>query len=169
MHVLIVRHAIAEDFETFSLSGQPDELRPLTDKGIAKMRKNIRGLKNVVPQIHLLTSSPLRRAIQTADLLAEAYPEAHRGILPDLAPREATSGILAYLRKHEHTAHVIILVGHEPYLGELATWLLSGHTDTWLPLKKGAACLLEFSAEVNAGQADLRWLLTPVQLRQLAD
>lgn len=167
MHILIIRHAIAEDFESFATSGQPDELRPLSDKGIAKMRKNIRGLKNIIPQIQLLASSPLRRAIQTADLLAETYPEAHRDILPDLAPRRTTEGVLAFLRQHENTAHVIALIGHEPYLGELATWLLSGHIDTWLPLKKGAACFLEFSAEVDAGQADLRWLLTPGQLRQL--
>jgi phosphohistidine phosphatase len=37
-----------------------------------------------------------------------------------------------------------------------------------MPLKKGAACLLEFLDEVEAGQAELCWMLRPKQLRQLA-
>jgi phosphohistidine phosphatase len=62
----------------------------------------------------------------------------------------------------------IALVGHEPDLGELATWLLSGRLDNWMPLKKGGTCLLEFIDEVEAGEAELCWLLKPKQLRQLA-
>lgn len=168
MKVLLIRHAIAEDYTLFSLSGQADDLRPLTTKGKTKMKKGIRGLQKLVSQVHHIVSSPLRRAIQTADLVAQSYPDAHREILSALAPRGSTTTILEHLQGYSNTSHVIVLIGHEPHLGELATWLLSGHIDTWLPLKKGSACLLEFSGEVAAGQADLCWVLTPKQLRMLS-
>jgi len=168
MKVLLIRHAIAEDYTIFSLSGQADDLRPLTTKGKTKMRKGIRGLQQLITQIQYVVSSPLRRAVQTADLVAQSYPDAHREVLPALAPRGSTTVILEYLQGHSNTTHTIALIGHEPHLGELTTWLLSGHIGTWCPLKKGGAGLLEFSGEVAASQADLQWLLTPKQLRLLS-
>ena len=168
MQVLIVRHAIAEDYEKFALTGQADDLRPLTDKGESKMRKNIAGIKNFIPFIHRIATSPLRRAIQTADLLAKTYPSAYRDTLIALEPRGQVTLLLDYLQEYTETMRVIALVGHEPHLGELTTWLLSGRTNNWLPLKKGSACLLEFPYEIKPGQATLRWLLTPRQLRALA-
>ena len=168
MQVLIIRHAPAEDRKEFSRSGQPDELRPLSNKGKAKMRQNVQGLQTIVPQIDRIAESPLIRAQQTAGLLTAAYSNAIRETLPALAPNGAETAILAYLQKQSKKAQTIALVGHEPDLGELAAWLLSGQTNGWMPLKKGAVCLLEFVDEIEAGQAELCWMLKPKQLRQLA-
>ena len=168
MQVLIVRHAPAEDREAFARSGQSDELRPLSNKGKAKMLLNSKGLQIILPTIHRFAESPLIRAEQTADLLASAYPNAIRKTLPALAPDGSDSEVLSYLQQHANTSMTIALVGHEPDLGELATWLVSGQVDNWMPLKKGAACLLEFLDEVEAGKAELCWMLRPKQLRQLA-
>ena len=168
MQVLIVRHAPAADRGEFARSGKSDDLRPLSENGRKKMAENVRGLQIIVPHIHSIISSPLRRARQTADFLAEAYPNAQREILQALAPLGSASEILEYLQEHANTTHIIALVGHEPDLGELVTWLVSGHTDTWLPLKKGSACLLEFSAKVEAGEAEFCWMLKPKQLRNLS-
>jgi len=168
MQVLIVRHAPAEDREAFARSGQSDELRPLSNKGKAKMLLNVKGLQTILPTIHRFAESPLIRAEQTADLLASAYPNAIRKTLQALAPDGSHSEVLSYLQQHANTSKTIALVGHEPDLGELATWLLSGEIENWMPLKKGAACLLEFMADVEAGQAELCWMLRPKQLRQLA-
>jgi phosphohistidine phosphatase len=167
MQLLIVRHAPALDREEFAHSGQSDDLRPLTGKGKDKMINNIKGLNKILPQIDSIATSPLIRAQQTAGLLASVYPAAIRETLSALAPGISESKVLAYLQKQAKTAQTIALVGHEPDLGELATWLLSGHTGTWMPLKKGAACLLEFPGEVKAGEAELCWMLRPRQLRQL--
>jgi phosphohistidine phosphatase len=167
MKVLIIRHAPAEARETFALSGQSDDLRPLTNQGKAKMRQNVNGLKTIVPTIHRIAESPLIRAQQTAGLIAATYPDAIRETLSALIPAGSLVDVLAYLQKQAHTLQTIALVGHEPNLGELATWLLSGEEDTWMPLKKGAACLLEFPDHVEAGEAELCWMLRPKQLRQL--
>ncbi len=169
MQVLIVRHAPAENRQEFAYTGQPDDLRPLTNKGKDKMRNNIKGLQTCVPQIDRIAESPLVRAQQTADLLAAVYPNAIRETLSALVPAGSESTVLAYLQKHADTTQTIALVGHEPKLGELATCLLSGQIGDWMPLKKGAACLLEFIDKVEAGEAELCWMLRPKQLRQLAE
>lgn len=168
MQVLMIRHAPAEEREKFSQTEQVDELRPLSEKGQLKMRKNILGLQTIVPKIHTIVSSPLRRAQQTADLLAQTYSHAHRETLPALAPLGPAIEILNYLKIHGQTTHTIALIGHEPTLGRLVTWLLSGQSKNWMPLKKGGACLLEFPHEVTPEEAQLCWALTPQQLRKLA-
>jgi phosphohistidine phosphatase len=169
MQVLIVRHAPAADREDFAQTGQSDDLRPLTNRGKTKMIHNINGLKKVLPEIERIAASPLIRAQQTAGLLASAYSDAIRETLPALAPGSFESEVLAYLQKHAQTEQTIALVGHEPDLGALATWLLTGEVDIWMPLKKGSACLLEFTDEVEAGEAELCWMLRPKQMRLLAD
>lgn len=169
MQVLIVRHAPAADREEFAQTGQSDDLRPLTNRGKTKMINNINGLTKIVATIDRVAASPLIRAQQTAGLLASAYPNAVRETQPALAPGSSEEEVLAYLQKHAQTEQTIALVGHEPDLGALATWLLTGEADIWMPLKKGSACLLEFLDEVEAGQAELCWLLRPKQMRQLAD
>jgi phosphohistidine phosphatase len=174
MQVLIIRHAPAEDRAYFNhnQSGKSDDLRPLTAKGRAKMRKNVQGLQTIVPQIDRIADSPLVRAQQTAGLLASGYPNAIRETLPALAPAGSDfASILLYLQQHAKNAPTIALVGHEPDLGALAMWLLCGRADSWMPLnfKKGAACLLEFIDKVEAGRAELCWMLMPKHLRQLAN
>ncbi|MDM8558902.1 phosphohistidine phosphatase SixA [Candidatus Parabeggiatoa sp. HSG14] len=168
MQVLIIRHAPAEDREEFAGSGQSDDLRPLTQRGKEKMRQNVAGLLTIVPQIDRIVESPLIRAQQTGGLVASTYSNVIRQTLPALAPNGSESEVLTYLQKYADTTTTIALVGHEPNLGELATWLLSGQADNWIPLKKGSACLLEFPGEVKAGKAELLWMLRPKQLRQLA-
>ena len=169
MQVLIVRHAPALDRYEFANTGKSDDLRPLSSQGEAKMRDNIQGLQCLLPEIDTIAESPLIRAQQTAELLAFAYPKAQRKTLAALAPGGSELAVLDYLQKNAKTMRTIALVGHEPDLGELATWLLSGRLDSWMPLKKGGACLLEFIYAVEAGKAELCWLLKPKQLRQLAE
>jgi len=169
MQVLIVRHAPALDRGEFAYTGKSDDLRPLSSQGEAKMRDNIQGLQCLVPEIDTIVESPLIRAQQTGELLAFAYPKAQRKTLAALAPGGSEFAVLNDLQENAKTIQTIVLVGHEPDLGELATWLLSGRLDNWMPLKKGGACLLEFIDEVEAGEAELCWLLKPKQLRQLAE
>ncbi len=169
LQVLIVRHAPAEDRGEFASTGQSDELRPLSHQGEEKMRKNIQGLQCLVSKIDGIVYSPLIRAQQTAELLASAYPKARQKTLRALAPAGSESAVLAYLQKKAKTMQTIALVGHEPDLGELATWLLCGRLDYWMPFKKGGISLLEFVDDVEAGKAELRWMLKPKQLRQLAE
>src|SRR5436190_1246413 len=71
MQLLIVRHGIAEERETWA--PRNDDLRPLTEEGKKKMKEAAKGLHALVPKLEVLASSPLTRAVQTATILAKEY------------------------------------------------------------------------------------------------
>jgi phosphohistidine phosphatase len=168
MQLLAIRHAIAEDRETFASSGRSDSQRPLTAAGRDKMRRTVAGLRRVVPTIDLLASSPYVRAMQTAEVVAEAYGIDDIKKVDALVPGAPLQRFLTWLQR-KATVDVIAIVGHEPHLGELVTWLMSGLPESRVEMKKGGAGLLEFTGQPGAGLGVLHWLITPGQLRDLED
>lgn len=167
MRLLLIRHAIAEEREDFSRTGKDDRLRPLTDEGRKKMKQAARGLCGLVPQIDLLATSPLTRAEQTGAILDSVYGGLDVVEIEELAPETTPNAFLLWLR--QRTEETIAVVGHEPSLGQILSWLLTGNERKILAFRKGGACLLEIPGEVAAGTATLLWALTPGQLRQIAD
>jgi phosphohistidine phosphatase len=167
MQLLVIRHAIAESREEFAATGQADDLRPLTRAGRSRMRRGARGLRTQVPEIQLLASSPLARAIQTVELVAAAYAHMPWEETEVLRPDATFPAFLTWLRR-QRDREIVAIVGHEPHLSSLVGWLLTGDRRPLLQLKKGAACLLDFPSAPRRGDATLRWSLTPAQLRALA-
>ncbi len=159
LQVLLIRHATAE-----TLPSQPDKSRALTETGKADMQQYVGTVKNFVDKIDCLASSPLLRAVQTADIVHQTYSMATRNILPSLADGQLAT-ILTYLQENAGKYKTIALVGHEPSLGELSTWLLTAQAGNWMPLKKGGMCLLNFNTAIEAGHATISWLLTPKIMR----
>jgi phosphohistidine phosphatase len=168
MQLLIVRHAIAEDRLIFSTSEQNDDLRPLTEKGRKRLRHAASGLHRLVPRIEVLATSPLVRAVQTAEILGRSYGCDSALEVPALAPDVGAKEVGNWLATQPHQATVAV-VGHEPDLSQLIGWLTSGLSGTYLDLKKGGACLLECCAPLDAGGCRMQWLLTPRQLRMLGE
>jgi phosphohistidine phosphatase len=173
MNLLVIRHAIAEDKETFAKTGRGDDQRPLTEEGRSKMRRAAEGLRVVVPRLASLASSPLVRARETAEIVAPALKVPRVEIVEALRPDRPFDAFLDWLRQrslpNEGEDRTIGVVGHEPHLSGLVTWLMTGMTESRVELKKGAACLLRFDETPAAGAAVLRWALTPSQLRTLAE
>lgn len=165
MEIILLRHGRAEDRLAFAKSGQEDRLRPLTPAGTKRLRRALPGLRGVVPAIDLLVTSPLLRARQTAEVLLEGYPVPLQE-LPALAPGGERREVNRWLARQR--AGVVLLVGHEPDLGSLASWYLTGSGESFMPLKKGALCLIRFNGQPAAAQGSLQLLLTSSQLRQLA-
>ncbi len=62
----------------------------------------------------------------------------------------------------------MVVIGHEPHLGQFISFALTGLRDSFIQLKKGGAVLLEFEHEVRPGRAKLVWSLRPKQLRSMA-
>jgi phosphohistidine phosphatase len=168
MRLVLIRHAIAEDREAFAASGQDDARRPLTKEGRWKMERNVHGLRRAIRAFDVLASSPLVRAAQTAKIVAEEYGGMDVTTAPSLAPDAPLESFLTWLR-HQRQAETVAVVGHDPHLAMVGTWLLTGAREAHLELRKGGACLLEFAGPPKAGAAQLLWLLTPAVLRRLAD
>jgi phosphohistidine phosphatase len=167
MRLLVVRHAIAEDREEFAKHGRPDDERPLTTDGRAKMKAVVEGLCVILKHIDIIGTSPLVRAEQTAEILSDGFGSVETVTVPALEPSSDLSSMLRFLRSTERL-RVVALVGHEPHLGRMTSWLLTGRDHPFVSPKKGSAMLLEFEGSPREGTATLLWALTPAHLRALA-
>lgn len=167
MHLLIIRHAIAEDREDFAKTGKPDDLRPLTAGGRAKMVRCAEGLREIMPRITVLASSPLVRARETAEIVADEYEIENCATTETLVPTADFSAFVDWVADRADQA-VVAVVGHEPHLSRLATWLTSGVEESHLELKKGGACLISFEDAPKKGAGTLEWSLYPSHLRTIA-
>ncbi len=166
MQLLVIRHGIAEDAEKFAATGQGDSLRPLTKEGKRKMKEVAAGLREIVDTVDVIGASPLLRALQTAEIVAKAYGGLPIRTIKQLTPDSDPSALLEWVRQ-QPSGQVIAIVGHEPHLGILVTWLITERRDSRVAMGKGGACLLEFSSRVAAGAGILQWLLTATQLRRV--
>ena len=164
MKVLIVRHAKAEQRAPLGLLRKKDSERALTPGGRRDMARAAKGLKRLLPEINILAASPLARAKETAQILSECYDHIEVTELPLLSPGTKPAALLTWLREQQHDA-TVALVGHEPDLAILASYLLTGREESRLLLKKGACCLIDLPDRSAAGK--LEWLLQPGALRKL--
>jgi phosphohistidine phosphatase SixA len=124
-----------------------------------------RGLSRIVGKIDVLASSGLLRADETAAAVAEEFGVLRVDTVTALAPG-AKPGARRVAARPGRRADLAV-VGHEPGLGALVTWLVSGLSRSFLDLGKGGACLVELSGRIAPGEARLAWLLRPGQLRRL--
>jgi phosphohistidine phosphatase len=166
MMLLLVRHGPAGDREAWRALGKDDFLRPLTADGRARTRAAARGLARVADPPQALATSPLARAVQTADLVARAFGVEAAEELHAVVPTGAAAAVMPWLSARAKL-DLVALVGHEPHLGKLASWLLAPSSTPFLQLKKCGACLLDLGVRPRAGDARLVWLVTPAQLRRL--
>jgi len=161
MDIILMRHG--RSGQRGSHEG-PDEERPLTPDGLKRLKRALPGLLQVVPHIGRVVSSPLLRARQTAEVVAAGYAVPLEE-LAALAPGGASQALSRWLARQHDEA--LLLVGHEPDLGQLASWYLTGSHESFLPLKKGAICMIHFDGKPAAAQGELRLLLTSAQLRRM--
>lgn len=162
MNLLVIRHAIAAD----PADHRDDAARPLTPEGKKKMRLIARGLRSCVPAIEVLATSPLTRAVETAEIVSTAYDGIAPVVVPVLAPGHPAAAVAQWLES-ERRRDVVAVVGHEPGLSQLVSWFLAGTERSFIEIKKGAVCLLSLPGGIGAGSATLVWALAPSQLRKL--
>lgn len=122
MRIILIRHADAGDRDAIRWPDDTD--RPMSAKGAERHRRAIKRLRRggLVPT--LLLASPWARAWQTAELTAELL-----GSSPDQCQALAAPPDLARLAEAvgpQPPEALIALVGHQPWLGELAALLLTG-------------------------------------------
>jgi phosphohistidine phosphatase len=162
MHLLIVRHAIA--FERDRHRWRDDGARPLSPAGIRRARKAAAGLKQFSKAPDRLLTSPLVRAVQTAQILTEVAGWPQPEEVPELSPGEPALAVLTLLGKDR--SRLVGVVGHQPGLGALLTTCLVGNGRPLLvEMKKNAIACVSFEGSPRAGRAVLEWLATPRMLR----
>ena len=163
MKLLIVRHGPAGDPEEWEHQGKDDRLRPLTSKGKKEMRKAAAGLIRLVPALDLIATSPWLRAAQTAEIVNKEYGvsvEEVEALTSDHRPEDLKPWLAEQSRRE-----AIALVGHEPHLGLLVGYLLTGRSASFVDLKKGGVA----AVSVKRGGGELLALLRPRDLALMAE
>jgi phosphohistidine phosphatase len=165
MNLYIVRHGIAIDREDPKCPSDPE--RYLTEEGLKKTREVARGFAILAEVPKLFLSSPYVRALQTAEIFAEALKfskskiEKSEFLLPGSEPA-------AFFRELSHRKSVqsVVCFGHAPHLDELIAFALGSKRDL-TELKKAGAASLELS-RVHPPAGTLMWLMPPKALRNLS-
>ena len=131
---------------------RPDDERPLTDFGKKEVRQVAKFLSRLKVKPNLVVSSPLPRALQTAEVAAGQLKTKLRQD-EALEPGFGISELRMLLKRHG--SKVLMLVGHEPDF----TSVISALTGASLKLSKAGVALVDFAPETQKGR--LLWLFPP--------
>lgn len=162
MELCLVRHAIAEERGT---EWPDDAKRPLTAAGKERFAVAAAGLKAIFTPTLVLTS-PYTRALQTADILLDAFGLSGLHIEESLANGEHNALLRALDRRGGER---VAVVGHEPHISGLLSLLVTGDEGVLnATFKKGGAALVSFPGGPRAGSGSLEWFIQPAALRAMA-
>lgn len=150
MDLILWRHAEAED-------GMPDAKRRLTLKGQQQAQQMAIWLRAHLPKNTRILASPATRTQQTAQALERPFETT-----ADVGIRASTISILTAADWLE-ARDAVLVVGHQPTLGQLAAFLLCGEEQLW-SVKKGALWWISNRVRHGEGQSVLRCSLAPDML-----
>jgi phosphohistidine phosphatase len=164
MNVYLMRHGTAETNDDQHVR---DEQRELTKKGARKTRKAAKGLRALGIPFDRIVTSPLARARETADIVADVLKLKEEVMeAAELAPSARVESLVARLVEYRDCQD-LLLVGHQPFLGKAASLLLCRNEGAEIELKKSGVCCIELNELDMKKPGVLRWMLTPSQLRKL--
>ena len=152
MDLILWRHAEAEP-------GMPDSARKLTPKGERQAKLMAAWLTQVLPADIVILVSPALRCTQTADALGRKY-QISNALALDGDPENILTTI-----GWPKAAQPVLIVGHQPTLGEIAALCISGTAADW-QIKKGAAWWLAHPDEDMQQRATLIAAMAPALLHK---
>lgn len=161
MEIYFLRHASAGQYSP----GTNDEKRPIDKTGEQQCRDVGRALAALDLKLDAIISSPLTRALQTAQIVAAELGHKDKIVTDDALRPEASyqqfEGLLARYDKKP----AIMVVGHNPSMTEFLLQMLSGSdAASFMDFKKGAVAKVERDGRQ---QAMLKWCLTPKVVRAI--
>lgn len=169
MIVWLIRHGLAAERDGTLFPD--DDARPLLPKGERRLQALARFLAQTEPLPQSLLHSPVRRARESALVLASTWDLPRRAcrIAPALHYEALPEHWLEALNRQRGPGPVAC-VGHEPQLSACLSLALTGEAEIFLPcFKKAGAAAVEWKDGRPAGRARLRWLLPPRLIRTPKD
>jgi phosphohistidine phosphatase len=166
MRLVVVRHGPAESRDPSRWPN--DDRRPLSRQGREETREAAEGIARLEKGVRTIVTSPATRARSTATILREAL-----GSKPvpaewkELEPGAPASGVLQRLALHHTPRETVVVIGHEPQLGELVGLALTGDGVSVTRLARAGAAALTFPKAVRPGAATLDWRLDRGALTKL--
>ena len=163
MQLYIVRHGIAIDREDPKCPAEAE--RYLTEEGVEKTKQVAKGVAALGVTGDLLITSPYVRAVQTAEIFADALDYARQKIRRNemLLPGSEPTLLFRELAREKQAA-TIFLFGHAPHLDGLIAAAL-GSKKHLTSLKKAGVALIELK-RISPPMGALTWLAIPKMLRR---
>ncbi|MEK6765381.1 MAG: phosphohistidine phosphatase SixA [Planctomycetota bacterium] len=161
MEIYLVRHGAAHTKED-------DPERHLNNNGLNQCRLTGKALNRLDITFDLVISSPKARARQTAEIIADevGYQKNEIKVTETLEPTASPKDTISYLNNFADKKR-LMLAGHLPLLGNLASELLSRNSQISLYFEAGAVCQIDVDQPISY-TGIFRWFLTPEQLRLIA-
>jgi phosphohistidine phosphatase len=147
MDLILWRHADAED-------GVPDSERKLTSKGVKQAARMAKWLRARIPDTAVVLASPAKRTQQTAQAMI-----ADLKTVEELGLGASAEGVLRAAGWPDGEGFVVV-VGHQPTLGETAALLLTGTKAPW-SVKKGAVIWVTRRNDGERARTQLRAAISP--------
>jgi len=115
----------------------------------------------------VILTSPYVRARDTAKILADRFSMTDKIYFSEnLIPPGNFEALVFEIHEKYDLANVA-LVGHEPMLSSLISWLTTGETEARIMLKKGGVAFLSSDSLFQDWRAALQWLLTPALMVEI--
>jgi phosphohistidine phosphatase len=158
MDLFILRHG--EAGKTIP-TGSSDSKRPLTVTGEKEMVIISKALRKMGVRLDVILTSPLKRARQTADIVAKEFKAQNKlRQMRELSPEGDKKALYQNLSSFKEGT-TILLVGHSPYLSEMVSEIVSDDSSVRLDLKKGGIMRIRVTAAAPKLKGELRWLISP--------
>ena len=173
MKLVLIRHARAIERRK-SDTAQDDFHRKLTRAGVRRAKLLSPVIHRLIGPVDLLITSPLKRAIATAELLHYQLWKSAKLVeldlvAPDSNPKLIANWLSKKLLLKRKSDLTVVIVGHEPHLSRLAGLLMMGEPISTIELKKCAVAVLEFEGKVSIGEGRLAGLFQPGDLRGMRE
>lgn len=150
MDLILWRHAEAVPEKP----GLPDLERPLTSKGERQAQRMAEWLQRHLAHSTRVIASPAVRCQQTAHALGRKFRT-----MAEIAPDASPEAMIAAARWPD-AAEPVLVVGHQPTLGQVAALLLAGTAQDWA-VKKGAVWWLRNRDRESGVQVVLHAVMSP--------
>jgi len=157
MRLYFLRHGRAVARDEW---GGDDAQRPLTEDGVELVRAEADSLRRMALDPTVIITSPLVRAVQTADIVVERLDLSGRLLHDDrMAAGLDLDTLQELVRENDHAA-AILFVGHEPDFSEIISGLTGGKS---IVMKKGALARVDLP-DHSVRRGHLVWLIPSAAL-----
>lgn len=141
MKLIFLRHGLAEGH--FSFDQERDFERELTPDGIKRLHKTFKLFSKIEDSIDVIFSSPLARAVQTAELFWSYFQASDLELMADLDILDDPRHLVEYI-SFLPSDGVYAFIGHDPHITKVVAALLALHPEhDFMTIKKGGICVLE--------------------------
>lgn len=160
MHLYFLRHGEA------AFNPLQDSDRALTQTGIENSEQVAAYCAALGIGFSYIYSSPIKRAMQTAEIIAKKYPQLTIRTTEHLTPESDPRSLFTELKHHTMDSS-LLLVTHEPFASSCISQLIGTSEQSRITMKTNSLAYVETDGSVHRGAGRLIWLSTPDIMKSL--